>query len=1569
MLLRSLIVILLLYYTTCQLSFGQFSPTATSVPALYYASSDWGDYDNDGDLDLLIIGRTSTSTSSQYAAIFRNDAGSLANIGATIQGLYDGDVEWVDYDNDGDLDFIVTGRYSGLTTGFSRIYRNDSSIFTEMTGITLPGVYNSSVDWGDFDNDGDLDLLITGQTSTTTTSIISRVYSNTNGVLTLVLSLQGVSQGDGKWADYDSDGDLDIAITGFRTSYFSIIYNNNNGNFTNINAPLFPCYQSDLSWGDYDSDGDLDLALIGFNGTTYSCRIYRNNAGSFSDIGAVLSGAANGSVHWGDSDNDGDLDLFYTGNNLSKIYLNNNGTFTDSGIPLVNLNNSFGKWGDFDNDNDLDLIVFGSSAVAPLIRTILYTNTSSVPNTIPNPPSGLLFTGGNYIDSIDISWSSGTDNQTVQNGLNYNLFLRKNGITQSIVESMSLQTGQRKIVNIGNRAENRSFSMNNLSIGTYVFGVQSIDASYKGSIFKVDSFKIVGIITGSISSPICGADTIYIPFIINDTLTTHTTFVAQLSNASGSFLTPTDIGSTITNTSGIITAVIPGITTTGNAYRIRVVAVNPSLTGYDNGTNLIIYQQPVTTISAAGATAFCQGGSVQLQSTALTGSSYQWFRESVAIVGSTTTSYIANQSGTYSIRVTRNGCVNFSNSIVVTVNPIPSAILIPTGTTNICQGDSIPLTTNFYSNATYVWRRNGFLISTPNSNTYYASTAGNYTVSVTLNGCSATSGTTVIVVNPYPTANITSGGITTFCQGSNVILTTTAYTGASYQWRIGGVNLIGATSSTYTATQGGVYSVQITRNGCRSTSPNFTLTMQVSPLITSLGSTSICQGNSVLLSAQSIIGYAYQWKLNGVNITSATTNLYTATQTGTYTLAVNTGTCNFTSNSINLIVNPTPTVNVSSSTNSICQGGSALITANYNQDYLYQWLYNGTTIVGANTNQYLLNQTGNYSVQIISSSTGCSNTSALLTISSLTTPIGNINISGNSTFCQGGSVVLSTTNSVNQTYQWYNNSVLIPGANTSSLTATDSGQYFVRTTNTISGCIVTSNSVTVTVNQNPNTAVSAVNGITSICQGDTTRLEAYFSNGYTYQWSLNNTSIVGATNPFLVINLSGSYKVMVTSPNGCSASSATIQVSVSQNPNSLLSNPNPSYICDGQSITLSANNGMGFNYFWYRNDTLLTGSGSSLITNYPGQYKVKVSNNFGCYSFSNEISVIINNLPSIIFNITDFDFCRNDEPIGLTAFPAGGIFTGSGVAGNYFYPNQVLSLNSTITYSLTDNNGCTDSVKHIITTYPAPIADFTYFHLCEDNKIQFINNSIDSIQSLSQQLWNFPTGISSDNNPIFEFDNEGTQIVELTVRNFYNCSDTIRKNINSYFMPTALFLNPDTIVYGEILELTNNSLNSSEFSWIFGDGNSSLLEDPNNFYSNTGTYMITLFSSNESGCVDSFRSQITVRSVYEKDFELVLYPNPSNGHFWINIELEDSTSVELITFDALGHMVFNKVYDSLPAGFSSLEVLLPFELANGSYYVCLYVDGKNSNVRNFNRGVLVDLPLNYSRYRKVIISK
>ncbi len=356
----------------------------------------WADYDSDGDLDILVTGNNNT-------VLMRNDCGVYVNSGILFPALAGSSfVDWEDYDKDGDPDLLLSG--DDLSDGppyVTVIYRNDDGVFVDIAADLLPMRFGSA-DWGDYDNDGDIDLVMTGHFGPANVSgFATRLYRNDNGTFTqLDINLPGVRSGVITWADYDNDNDLDLLLAGPRTCApvpqvcnsdpFAEIYRNDNGAFTAIGAGIEPYFKAtSAAWADYDNDNDVDFVIMGQIATGYSTKVYRNDGGTFVEVASVLPNARGGqhSVAWGDCDNDGDLDLLIGGDSgaggVLAVYKNTTGTLsllTDL-LPVITAGTV--NWGDSDGDGDLDILAAGYIPFEATPATAVYHNNL-------NPIVGLL---------------------------------------------------------------------------------------------------------------------------------------------------------------------------------------------------------------------------------------------------------------------------------------------------------------------------------------------------------------------------------------------------------------------------------------------------------------------------------------------------------------------------------------------------------------------------------------------------------------------------------------------------------------------------------------------------------------------------------------------------------------------------------------------------------------------------------------------------------------------------------------------------------------------------------------------------------------------------------------------------------------------------------------------------------------------------------------------------------------------------------------------------------------------------------------------------------------------------
>ncbi len=296
-------------------------------------------------------------------------------------------VNWIDYDNDNDLDLFVTNGPQAGQNNF--LYRNDGNgSFTKITNVIIAqdGKASDGSTWGDYDNDGYIDLFVAnwwGQPNL--------LYRNNGDGTFTFLNSAAPSTGNtfsetGSWGDYDLDGFLDLYVCNSYSNLRNILYHNNgNGTFTALTTgPMVTDqnYSRNVDWIDFDNDGHVDIYVT--NEENQNNALYKGSSdGSFTKItglNIVSEGGNSTSSNWEDIDNDGDFDLFianYASQN-NFLYMNNgDGTFTKVTQSPVTSDggSSFGSsLGDIDNDGDLDLYVTNAFTGSAQTNNFLYIN-------------------------------------------------------------------------------------------------------------------------------------------------------------------------------------------------------------------------------------------------------------------------------------------------------------------------------------------------------------------------------------------------------------------------------------------------------------------------------------------------------------------------------------------------------------------------------------------------------------------------------------------------------------------------------------------------------------------------------------------------------------------------------------------------------------------------------------------------------------------------------------------------------------------------------------------------------------------------------------------------------------------------------------------------------------------------------------------------------------------------------------------------------------------------------------------------------------------------------------------
>lgn len=493
-------------FTILDDEFG-FTEVDNSIPGLSNASVSWADFDRDGDKDIAIMG--SSNTEGRVLRVYMNDNSVFFDSNQNLTNMSDGDIAWVDINNDGYVDLTSMG-ISANGIEFLMYLNEEGNSLVANTDHSIEALGDGQMEWGDFDNDGLKDLILTGLDSNN--QLVTKLYRNIDGAGNFELDEsfqeQGILNGDIRIIDLDLDGDKDLIYTGEDINSNSIGEARMNTLFTDsiTNFQLFGNYllrESSIEFINTDSttlifqmgedgDGDNVFYVGSFVSESWNqtSTYYENNR--FTNF-FRSSNYTNGDIAIADGNNDGQFDLIVTGEDAdgspqTDIWFSYNGTYELQDFGIRDLRNSNADWIDYDNDGDLDIFISGTDQNGDV--SLIYQNglVSARANQKPSTPSGLsLVDLGN--GNVRFEWNRPMDDYS--SNLEYNLRIGTEPGEGQILNPASDRVSGDILIQETPLTSN-GFYETNLAPGTYYWSVQAVDGGFLGSEFAEEqSFTIL----------------------------------------------------------------------------------------------------------------------------------------------------------------------------------------------------------------------------------------------------------------------------------------------------------------------------------------------------------------------------------------------------------------------------------------------------------------------------------------------------------------------------------------------------------------------------------------------------------------------------------------------------------------------------------------------------------------------------------------------------------------------------------------------------------------------------------------------------------------------------------------------------------------------------------------------------------------------------------------------------------------------------------------------------------------------------------------------------------------------
>ncbi|TNE53373.1 MAG: PKD domain-containing protein [Bacteroidetes bacterium] len=898
----------------------------------------------------------------------------------------------------------------------------------------------------------------------------------------------------------------------------------------------------------------------------------------------------------------------------------------------------------------------------------------------------------------------------------------------------------------------------------------------------------------------------------------------------------------------------------------------------------------------------CEGESVTYNSV-VTGNptSYNWSFPGGTPSSSTdpnpTVSY--STAGTYDVTLTvsnANGSDTESKTGFITVKSSPTPTVSASGATSLCSGEELYLISSYASSN--VWNTGS------TNDSLLVTSSGSYSVTVTQNGCSGQSAVTDVTFFDLPSISEGTITATSTCASSDGSIQVNGTATGTISWSGTGNGSANNITLPYTINNLAAGSYQISfqdQNGCSATDLQATVDSPNKPGIPSIstnGSTTICDGENLTLTSSSSV--------NNVWSTGETSQSITVAQGGTYTLLISDNGCDSDPASITITVNSKPIITTGVIVNpSACGNSDGSIQVNGSGNGTLSWtgVSSGSTSTSLPFNISSL-KAGSYSVVF---NDGCESNMLTLSLNDPGAPSAPvISADGPTTFCEGGSVTLSSS---------ANNNTWSNGSTDQSITVSTSGTYSV--TSIENGCTSEAASIQVTVEPKPViSAGSLVNASDCSSSDGSVVISANGVSSGDLSWTgPSSGSMTGVNMPFTVNNLEvGTYQFNFSTLPGCSSPEIQVTIESNTQPTApVITTDGSTVICEGTELTLTSSSETGNH--WSTGETT-----KSIVVSTAGTFTLYAVIN-GCVSETAQIDITSTPSPTISAGllINPSSCGTNTGSIAVNGSGSGTI-TWSGTSGGTLaatLPTTIQNLKAG-SYDIVFNDGCPSNTLSLSLSDPgAPdvptISASGPVKFCEGDSVVLTSSVADGL------FWS-----NGETSQSIVVKTEGTYSVSASQNNCTSSSKSI--TVIVYPTPQVILEDFGTVCLGQgIVSLDQGDPSGGTYS---GDGISGNTFDPT--VAGVGSHTITYSFTDGNGCSNTISGDIIVdacASVEEMESaSFLIFPNPAKEQ--ITIKNLGNSKIERVQFyNSLGQIIMDVPMEHLEKQISIQE------LASGSYQI------------------------------------